>query len=702
MPTIPFSGEPNQRGTGTGDRRHINVVYDLIADEIVKDFELHVVTRPCLSNHTQPLGASATGRGVFAWAKTGNIYSVFGTQLMSGTTTLASLASSTGRVWFTETPETSSTQIAICSDGLDSYHINASDVTVQIDENDDADYPTSNLGPVWFFSNYVLYAKTSGVFNSNLNAFTSFTAGDSISTGAKGDALEALWVMGDQAVALGKASIEFLFDNGNPSGSPLLAIDQNRKAFGIASKATLAWSGDTGMFVGEGSASGDGGRSVWLIQPGVLKEVSNDSINRFLKAEGTSISSASAWIERVRGNLIYVLNLSSSDRTFVYSITKGAWMGEWTNAAGTGRFNGAFATSLNGTIYVQDSTNGRVYTFSDTVFQDSGTGITVTLQTGRRNTTSLVRQTDKQANLVADTQAVNYLSLPGSSGNYASTPDTAALDITGDIEIRALVAPNDWTPSGSAAFVSKFTATANQRSYQFGLNTNGTLYVLTSTDGAGGGSLAGGTSTEAPAITNGEPLWVRFTLDVDDGSGNRVYKFYTSTDGVNWTQLGSTVTTAGTTSIFSSSAILEVGSDTVGTQLLLAGKVYRAQVYNSIGGTLVADFNASFMAAAATSYIDATGKTWTINTSGSPTAAITAEPDSPVSGKQVGLSAEILTSDNDYGSFTSRGTFDIARNEKRVQRLGTYKGGRAYRITAAYNRQFRAQALIVDTAEGMK
>jgi len=40
----------------------------------------------------------------------------------------------------------------------------------------------------------------------------------------------------------------------------------------------------------------------------------------------------------------------------------------------------------------------------------------------------------------------NYLYLPGTNGNYVSTPDAAPLDITGDIDIRVRISLDDWMP----------------------------------------------------------------------------------------------------------------------------------------------------------------------------------------------------------------------------------------------------------------
>lgn len=82
----------------------------------------------------------------------------------------------------------------------------------------------------------------------------------------------------------------------------------------------------------------------------------------------------------------------------------------------------------------------------------------------------------------------------------------------------------------------------------------------------------------------------RATLDVDNGAGGRSAQFFTSDNGTNWTQLGSTVTAAGTTSIFNSTSKLEIGSQENGLNPL-KGKVYAASIRNGINGTEVFQFD---------------------------------------------------------------------------------------------------------------
>ena len=380
---IPLAGVPLQRGTGTGDQRSVNVLYETHVNPITGGKTFYAVKRPGLANSTQPPAGAATGRGLYAWAATGNIYSVFANKIYSGTTDLGvTLAASTGRVWFAETPASASAQLLIVSDGTDSYHITTIDGITQIDENDDAQYPTPNLGPVVFFDDYVFQAKSNGeIWNTDPDAFTSWVSTNFKSASMYGDALEAIARIKDLIIAFGKASIEVFFNNGT-TNSPLLRIPNNAMQLGLSTKNSLAQAGDIIVWVAEGPALGDGGRQIWTIDAARNgSRISTPAIERFLNAEGTSMSSCTAWMESVAGHMIYVLNLSSASRTFVYDFSSKSWT-EW-SAITAVKFNGIAATSLNGTVYVQDASNGRIYTLSPTTYQDSGSNFTVTLQTDK-------------------------------------------------------------------------------------------------------------------------------------------------------------------------------------------------------------------------------------------------------------------------------------------------------------------------------
>lgn len=202
------------------------------------------------------------------------------------------------------------------------------------------------------------------------------------------------------------------------------------------------------------------------------------------------------------------------------------------------------------------------------------------------------------------------LTLPGEIGSYAFTTDKAALDITGDIDLAIELTHHTWRPPIASALLTKHTTAGEQRSYSLALQSSGAIEFSWST--------AGTTASRFLVLSDPVPFGdarraVRATLDVDDGLGNHIINFYTadSIDGP-WTQLGATVTQLGTTSIYVSTANLEVGSFSDGGSFMLEAVVQRAQVRSGIGGTLVADPNFVDTLPGQTQLVDSVGNLWTV------------------------------------------------------------------------------------------
>jgi len=199
----------------------------------------------------------------------------------------------------------------------------------------------------------------------------------------------------------------------------------------------------------------------------------------------------------------------------------------------------------------------------------------------------------------------DFLFLSGTSGDYASTPDAASLDIVGDLDLRARVALDDWTPASESTLIAKYTATGNQRSYALAVTATGALIFRWSENGTAEKTE---TSSATTGFTNGTTHWVRATLDVDNGASDAAVNFYTSEDGSTWTALGVQQLNGATTSVFASTAVLEIGSQTAGTVNRTAGKFFQGSVLSGIGGTSVA---APIASASSNTVTDATPRTWT-------------------------------------------------------------------------------------------
>lgn len=184
--------------------------------------------------------------------------------------------------------------------------------------------------------------------------------------------------------------------------------------------------------------------------------------------------------------------------------------------------------------------------------------------------------------------------------DYAQTTDKAQLDVTGDLDLAILVEPAPgWnaTEVERALAAKRTNASHFERAWDFYyFNQGGGSNVLRFEWKDGGGSEHTTTSTASlGSVASGDHMWLRVTLDVDDGSSQHVVTFYYSNDpidtpigSVSWTQLGSPVVTAGTTTIANSPHNLRVGLANVNAYDGFDGKIYGFWMRNGIGGTLVA------------------------------------------------------------------------------------------------------------------
>jgi hypothetical protein len=209
------------------------------------------------------------------------------------------------------------------------------------------------------------------------------------------------------------------------------------------------------------------------------------------------------------------------------------------------------------------------------------------------------------------------LHLPGTASNWASAPDSAALDIVGDLELRVRFVHKNGTLGAKQALIAKWTPGGNQRSYMLVLDTSGGFSLYWSTDGTLGNVQI--VSSSAHSFEEGDHVEVRATLDVDNGASGHDVTFYVGVDEATPTILGSTITNSGTTSIHAGTGALEIGSSTVGTADNFGGSIFQAQVLSGIAGTV--EFNAEFdttPALEATSFTEssANAATVTINQTG--------------------------------------------------------------------------------------
>lgn len=206
-----------------------------------------------------------------------------------------------------------------------------------------------------------------------------------------------------------------------------------------------------------------------------------------------------------------------------------------------------------------------------------------------------------------------YALLPGisSPASYFSTPNATANQIVSDIDIRVMVQLNSYASGANQDFVTKDTGGSNF-AFVTRLSGGGNLQLYWSADGS---ALLSATSTVTVPSTQFATIGFRWTLQCNNGTG-RVVTFYTSTDFVNWVQLGYVVTGTAT-SIFNSTSTVSVGRG-ASASVFLPGRIFRAQVYNGIyngsygPGVLALDFDPTKYISGST-FTATTGEVYTIN-----------------------------------------------------------------------------------------
>jgi len=195
---------------------------------------------------------------------------------------------------------------------------------------------------------------------------------------------------------------------------------------------------------------------------------------------------------------------------------------------------------------------------------------------------------------------VNYYFQSGvAGGNQISTPNAAANNITGDIDIMWNYTPN--SISTISRVIYKFNG--SNFSYQVYQWSSQRLFFETQ---------YGSVISTNHGITSGTNVWFRVTRQASNGE----IKFYKSLDAANTTPT-SVLWTLFDTNTTMTAGNLSTGGDLVGFDAdPQVAKYYRITISNSIGGAPVVDFNpATYNAATSqTQWTSTTGEVWTINT----------------------------------------------------------------------------------------
>lgn len=200
-----------------------------------------------------------------------------------------------------------------------------------------------------------------------------------------------------------------------------------------------------------------------------------------------------------------------------------------------------------------------------------------------------------QHELYSQYNDTSYVRLDGIDDDITtiSTIDEA---LTGDIDIRALIRPDTWTPSTDSHILAKANF-GNDDCFRFAITSKGELSFTWHPAGLTS-YRRGGKSTAPLKLADGTLRYVRVTTEFfeNDGKGPYQCSFYTSGDGTTWTQLGKALKGVNGNFINASDPLLKIGSSggvPNGGNKRFQGEVYWLEVRDGIDGPIVERFDAS-------------------------------------------------------------------------------------------------------------
>jgi len=435
FPVSLISNTTNRAGNVlTKDDDFQNILFEIVKDKQTQDDRKYVLKRSGTASLIASV-AAAEVRGQFYWEDTGkflycvdrNVY-VYNVSTGVNTTLTNVFTSGSSEVGFTEYLYDNNTVVVIATDGTTLVQIDSANTVTPCA---DPDMPAHLPYPV-FIDGYLLVVKTNtaDIYNSDLNNPLSWTAGDFISAEMSPDLLRRITKVNNYVLALGSESVEYFWDAGNSSGSPLSRNDSPIKINTYISG--LSQYGNDLYYIGK-SAGGQPG--VFFLKDFKLEELSTPTITRYLSLVADNTSTWRTNIISMQGHV--VLFVTAGTRTFAYDIDEKLW--SRMSYQGTDTFNIKYSTriSTNLTSYTVFSFQGTglstIYKFDDTLMQDSAIDYPTQVVTEKYNFGDLNRKSMPRFTLVADRTPVDSnIELYWTDNDYQSYSGPRTINLNQD------------------------------------------------------------------------------------------------------------------------------------------------------------------------------------------------------------------------------------------------------------------------------
>ena len=147
-------------------------------------------------------------------------------------------------------------------------------------------------------------------------------------------------------------TVEFFYDAGNATGSPLARMAQSTAFVGCASGYSIAYVAGTVFWLGKNKNKG---RGVYLLNGLSPELISTPAIDRIL--DNCGLATVRAFGFRINGSHFYFLNLISDNLTLVYDVKNKIWS-QWTYSTAASPITLTGLTQATGTATATKTSHG--------------------------------------------------------------------------------------------------------------------------------------------------------------------------------------------------------------------------------------------------------------------------------------------------------------------------------------------------------
>lgn len=434
---IPLTREIISRQSdpsGAKDELFLNCFIELARNKSLEDNRHFIIKRAGSSIYITP-SVSSEIRGLYFWADYKYVVyaqdnDIYLYKTSDGTTITCSnvFGTTTGTVGFCSYLYDTGAVVIIATDGTTLITIDSTGVVTTCV---DADLPTPHIPKPIFLDGYLFLVKsgTASIYNSDLNDPMTWTAGNLIDAEMDGDQLITIEKLNNYIIAFGSTSIEYFWDAGIATGSPLQRNDTpvkiNQYVGGLAKYQNALF------YIG---ATEGGQLDVFRLQDFQIEPIGSPTITRYLAQQTTSFSNFKGGMLSCLGHSFYVLNVDGY--TFVYDVDTKHW-GRWSFSSNA-NFNITNTTQLHSSSQVGSlftiSTARTIYLLDDTKYQDNNTNFNVIVVTEPADFGTLNRKTMSRFALFCDRPSTNStIDVSWSDDDFQSYSSPVSLELNQDI-----------------------------------------------------------------------------------------------------------------------------------------------------------------------------------------------------------------------------------------------------------------------------